>query len=221
MKGMTNRKRIAMGLAIPAAIGLLAASLGVAVAEPPSKKLQREVRLFERVLDDMLVDSPNWLVPGRENARGYYVPGHGVVFTFQTSLVDRGHRRVSWAWGWWDDDEEDYRRWRERERDRDEDEKADRDRDLDRGRYGDREERLYARGKQELVDLLHDFGDVFESAGANETVTVVAHLDGSDLFWDEEIRRLEMVAKIADLRAAAAGTVSEEELERRVVVQEY
>ena len=226
MEKTAKRTRIGAGLArsgvagwlmAPLLVALLGiAPLGVAQADSPNKKLQREVRIFERAVDEMLIDSPNWLVPGRKNTRGYYVPGHGIIFTFQTSLVDRDWgRKFSINWGWWDDDSDRHRRDRDREDD---------DKDMDekkRDRAGSREERLYERGKQEIIDVLQDFGDVFESVNANELVTVVAYLDGADLFWDEGIRQLEMSAKVSDLRAAAAGSLSEEELQKRIQVQQY
>ncbi|MCA9754576.1 MAG: hypothetical protein KDA27_02150 [Candidatus Eisenbacteria bacterium] len=198
-----------------AVTGLLVLSLGVAQADPPSKKAQREIRMFERVMDDMLIDSPNWLVPGRDNTRGYYVAGHGVIYTFQASLVDRDWgRKFRFNVGWWDDDD-----WRDR-RDRRERDRDDKD-ESRRDRYTDREERLFERGKQEVFDLLYDFGDTMESIGANETVTVVACLGDDDLFWDRDIRTLEMTVKISDLRAAANGSVSEDDFAKRVQIQEY
>ncbi|MEZ4649645.1 MAG: hypothetical protein R3E97_12850 [Candidatus Eisenbacteria bacterium] len=201
-----------------AVTGLLVLSLGVAQADPPSKKAQREIRMFERVMDDMLIDSPNWLVPGRDITRGYYVPGHGVIYTFQASLVDRDWgRKLRFNIGWWDDDDwRDRRDRRDRDRDRDDDKS-----DSRKDRYVDREERLFERGKQEVFDLLYDFGDTMESIGANETVTVVACLGDDDLFWDRDIRTLEMVVKISDLRAAANGSLSEDDFQKRVQVQEY
>ena len=195
-----------------------------AAADPPGgKKMQREIRIFERVMDDMLIDSPNWLVPGRDNARGYYVPGHGPIFTFESSLVTRGWGRRSGLkifgsdhFVFWGDDDDDY--------DYDED---DDDRDRRRSRRDrreksrDTEERRYDRGKQEVIDVFLDYGDSFDVAGSGEWVTVVAYLDDADVFDDNDISHLVMKAKIDDLRAYGSESLSEENMIAKIVVEEY
>lgn len=213
MNPRSNRAAVALGVTMLGAAGLLLASLGSAQADPPSSKLQREMRMFERVMDDMLIDSPNWLVPGRENTRGDYVPGYGVLFTFQATLVDRDWgRKFALGWGWWDED-------RRRDRDLDEEDRADRREERDR--YRNREERLYERGRSEIVDVFLDFADTFDSLPGNESIVVVAHLGDADLFWDKEIRRLKMTAKASDLKSYASGSLSDEEMETRIQVEEY
>jgi hypothetical protein len=95
----------AAALALPAAaVFLLATALPHAQTNPepgadfltgssPHAKFNRQLTVFERVLDDVLVDSENALVTHDRNANGAYLPGHGAVFAFDFSLVGRswGH----------------------------------------------------------------------------------------------------------------------------------
>lgn len=196
---------------------------GSAGDPPGGKKMQREIRIFERVMDDMLIDSPNWLVPGRDNARGYYVPGHGPIFTYEASLVSRGWGRGSSFkifgsdhFVFWDDDDED-----EDYYDDDEDDRDRKSRRKSREKMRDNEARRYDRGKQEVIDVFLDYGDSFETMKAGEWVTVVAYLDDADYFDDNDISHLVMKAKVDDLRAFGSGSLSEENLVAKIVVEEY
>lgn len=177
-----------------------------ASADPPDAKARREVRIFERDLDDLLIDSPNWLVPGRENARGYYVPGHGLIVSFEASLVSRGNRG-DWRWlSRWDDDDWD-----------DDDDDDDRDRRSRRGREDEREARRYERGKEELQEFLADYGDELSFLNSGETVELVAYLGDADLFWEKDLTRLVMKVSAADLKSG----LSEEAAKTRISVEEY
>ncbi|MBU1948581.1 MAG: hypothetical protein KJ927_07720, partial [Candidatus Eisenbacteria bacterium] len=71
-----------------------------------SKKIDRQIRVFEKAMDVMLVDSPNWLVQNSEPTYGNYIENHGVVFSFRASLVSRWYGNKSF-WRWFGDDEDD------------------------------------------------------------------------------------------------------------------
>lgn len=184
-----------------------------ASADPPDPKARREIRIIERDLDDLLIDSPNWLVPGRDNARGYYVPGHGLILSFEASLVSRGYRGGDWRWlTHWDDDD-----WDEDDDEDDDDEDDRKDRRTRRGREEEREARRYERGKEELREFLADYGDELSFLNSGENVELVAYLGDSDLFWEKDLTRLIMRVSATDLKSG----LSEDAAATRIVVEEY
>lgn len=207
-------------------LGLLGgAALGVCATrsqagEPPGgKKLQRQIHVFERVMDEMLIDSPNWLVSGRDDTRGYYIPGFGTLFSFDAALVSHDWARglqglkilPRGSWRLWYGDEDD-----------DEDDDGDRDsRKSERSRLRDRDERRYERGKDEIRDVLLDFGDSLEAMKSGEWVTVVVYLRDDGVFRDKDISNLVMKIRIDDLRAYGDGKLSDERTVAKIVEEEY
>ncbi len=230
---MFGKSRTGLGWAreLAIAVGALLAGLLVseafAVEPPANRKMERQIDVMERIIDQVLIDSPNFLVSGRGTTRGLYVGSYGAVFTFSASLVERGEHR--WDFNFKDgfhiedkdgrrvivldpDDLEDLEDLDEEELD-----------DLDRtGRRGDRvQERLYKRGKAEMVDVLLDYGDSISTLQDGQWVAIVAYLRDSSYFVDQKISRLVLKAKIDDLRSYAGGRISEEELVKRIVEEEY
>jgi hypothetical protein len=187
-----------------------------AAASPETQKIRKQIRVFEAMVDRMLVDSPNWLVQGDDEARGSYVEGHGVVLSFDASLVGASHgwdHDEWWSWIWDEDDRvvvlkddevEELKgrseRWRER--------------------ILQRQERLYARGKTEIIDTILDFGDVLAFAKPEEWLEIDARLRRAEYFREKDIDRLTMKVKMADVRAWASEQISEEELVKRIQVEE-
>lgn len=197
-----------------------------ALAGPDSRKMDRQIDLFERIVDDMLVQSPNWLVQGRHETRGRYRSGEGARFTFDAALVSRGWSGSYRGGKWWksflhDDDDVIVI-------DRDDWEDMD-DKDLadlkeSRGKYRDRvtkrQARLYERGKEEIVEMLADFGDLLTTVPDNETVQIVAYLDDADYFYDKDIRTLTATVKMSDVRAMGNGSLDEKKFAERVKMEE-
>jgi hypothetical protein len=252
----TNRPRFAWWvretLVVVAALllGLLFVTRVDADDRPVSRKMARQIDVMEKIIDQVLVDSPNFLVQGRENARGLYLEEFGVLFTFDASLVHGGSENISnmlrkWDQGFrikeeedgtrtivipdftWGDDDED----EDRDADVDEDEDAELD-DEDRSdperalrswreREYQRGERLYKRGKTEIVDVLLDYGDTMTSLPNGNWVAIVAFLRDNRYFERERISKLVLKAKIEDLRAFTSEKISEEEMFKRIVEQEY
>lgn len=229
MENQGRRNRIARGLL---AVTLASAMLGVVAANAvagPKSKTARQMRVFEHIVDEMLVDSPNWLVQGRDEARGMYVEGHGAIFTFDVSLVnagwgDSGHGK-SW-WGWWqghddrviildddDDDDDDYG---------DDEDRASRRRARKEWQARDlkRQERRYTRGKSEVVEMIVDFGDVLTTLADDEWVEIEAFLEGASYFYEKDLEQLSVRAKMADVRAYADGDIDEKTLVERIQTKE-
>lgn len=190
---------------------LAAAAAPPAGASPPvDEKMSREIRRMERGLDELLVDSPNFLVNGHDNARGFYVPGTGLLVTFDATLVGAGwntrHAGFLGRHGlWWSDD----------------DEEDDEGRRGSRSRRLAREEKQWNRGREELVEYLLDYGDRLKSAKAGDWITVVGYLGDSDYFEKNEITHIVTKAKVDDLRLFAEGKIKEEEARKRVVQEQY
>ena len=215
----TNRSRWTRRLGL---LAVTVMALGILVSEADAagrKKVDRQIRLMERILDDMLVESPNWLVQGSHETRGRYREGEGVEFSFDANLVHSGYGKFK-KWSWFgdglridiDDGDDDY---------------DDEDRDSRRKRHDrmeerslKKQERLYSRGKSEIVETLLDFGDALTTLKDDEWITIVVYLDDADIFDEKDIRDLVVKAKMADLRAYADQKLSEEDAVKRVQIEE-
>jgi hypothetical protein len=226
---MTGRREFARRWAAAAvlagamAAGAAAESGAQTQTEPPgSKRLQRQIEVMERITSQMLVDSPNFLVSGSHAARGLYIDGFGVLISFNASLVEK-NRDWDWLWDKFNirrdggriiidpddvEDEEDardmirnYREWKEKSV----------------GRQGE----LYSRGKQEIMDLVYDYGESLTRVPDDEWLTFAVFLRDDEFFDSEEISRLVIKAKMRDIRAVAGGDLTQEQLEARMEVQEY
>jgi hypothetical protein len=198
-------------------------------------KMDRQIRVAERCLDEMLLDSPDWLFPGIGNARGVYLPGTGAIFTFTATLTDYnwgGHDGFSFFgshfnWGGHrsrhviirrtdpDDEDSDVEVQIKKDKSDDDDEWV-----FDEKNYEKRMQRKYDRGKDDLMGALLDFGDILKAVPNGETVVVEGRLHDIELPSGKEIAKLTMTAKIDDLRALAAGTLKESDLRSRIVVTE-
>lgn len=85
-----------LAIALPAFFALTLALIGSTPASAGDRptKLERQIEVMERAIDEMLVDSPNFLVSGKNVTEGFEDEGSGVLFLFSASLTD---------W-WWDED---------------------------------------------------------------------------------------------------------------------
>jgi hypothetical protein len=208
--------------------GLLVGLLTGDASAGPRSKESRQIRLFEHIVDEMLVDSPNWLVQGRDETRGVYVEGHGAIFTFDASLVNSGWDGGHKWWNWWSDGGDDRviivgkGRWDDEDDDEDEDD--DRDRRSRRDDWYDREmkrqERRYDRGKAEVVEMLVDFGDVLTTLPDGEYLEIEAFLERADYFYEKDLDQLSVRVKMADVRAFADGKIDEKTLVQRIETKE-
>jgi hypothetical protein len=202
-----------------------------ALAGGKADKMDRQIRVAERCLDEMLLDSPDWLFPGIGNARGVYLPGSGAIFTFTASLTDigwgsrdgfslfgshiylGGHRHRHFIVNRSDDDDVEVRI--KKDKDDDDDEWI-----MDDKTYEKRLQRKYDRAKEELMDALLDFGDILKEVPGSETVVVEGRLHDIELTNDREIVKLSMKARMDDLRAFAGGSLQESDMRSRVTVTE-
>lgn len=190
--------------------------------------MKRDVERLEEDLDDLLLDSPNFLVSGRDDAHGIYIDEVGLILTFDASLVGsnwNGSR--SWSWNGFEmhrghvvirdlgdlDDEED------EDRDRSDRDRSDRESRRDRDRS--RESRRFERGKEELVDFMIDSKDMVGDLRGDQWLMVVACMRDSRYLDREEISRVVVKARVADLKAHDSGGLSAEALRGKITIEEY
>ena len=228
-------------VAIPLTLLVHLVAQSLAAETPESRKMKRQVAVMEQVLDQVLVDSPNFLVPGRDNTRGIYLPEFGALFTFEASLLqkdwdlsafghfdfevdDQGDKVIIWkdksAKG--DEDAEEEQAESDEEKDREKDEKGmakDRARRL--AKKLSSQEGLYDRGKKEIVDVLMEYGDTLTGLGDEQWIAIVGFLKDSKYFTENKISRLVMKAKMRDLRAYMSGRLTEQAMISKVVQEEY
>lgn len=220
--------------AVLALAAVMIAAAGAAAADPPgSPKLQRQIDVFEQILNQVLVDSPNFLVPGRNAARGLYLEEFGILFTFNASLVDKKSWGEDWGWGNFkvqrdgdkiviitgdDEDKQDAEKMKEHAEQLKQ--QAENWKQwMEQRREQDRE--LYEAGKVELIHMLMDYGSTMTQLEDDQWVAVAAFLGDRDFFEHEGISHLVLKAKMSDLRAHAADRLDDKGLESRIVVEEY
>ena len=223
--GRIRSARWIVGLGV---LGFVMAGLtSDATASPNARKLDRQISVLERVFDEMLIDSPNFLVRGRDNARGAYIEDHGLVLTFDTSLVNRGWNYDDdghWWGRWWRHDDDDRVIIIDKDDDWDDDEEDDDKDKSSRGSYYERElkrqERRYERGKTEIVETIMDFADVLGEVPSEEWLEVRVRLQGARYFYENDLRRLNMRVKMSDVRSYSDGSMSEEAFVKAIQTQE-
>ena len=224
--------------------GLAVAMSGVLAPEADAqssvnRKLKRQINVMEKVINEVLLDSPNILVFSQDPAHGIYLDEFGVVFTFDASLVEKDSK--------WDWDDFDWNRWRDKvrvERDGnkitiytedDEDEDSDQDEEADEEEEAEdpedweawkseqdaAEAKVYAQGKEELINVLLDYGDTLTGLRDGQWVVIAAFLKNADYFTEQKISRLILKASITDLRAHGMGDLTQEAMRGKVQEEEY
>lgn len=231
---MTRGVRIGWTVAcVTALLGTLSVQ-AAGVEPPPSRKMARQIEVMEKIIDQVLLDSPNFLIRGTPVARGTYIAGTGVLFTFDASLVehDWGMDGKKWNFGGFRVETKDGKRVLIIDEDGDvvgDDIRG--DDDAGKEEEGDikdwreqrraKTERVYVRGKTEMVDLLLDYGDTLTTLEPNEWVIIMGFMTDEDFVDRARLSRLILKAKMSDLEAYTAGKLSEEDMVKRIVEQEY
>ncbi len=221
MSSSTILRRGGLAAALAATASMAFAPAARAADSPVPDRLKRQIGVMEKVLDEVLVDSPNLFVYSHEAARGVYLDGFGVAFTLEASLVTKDSKNDnSWPFGDLKIDEKDgkiviytdksdsanyevkdLKNWREQRVQRD--------------------KQLYDAGKAELVNAILDYGETLSGLGDDEWVAVAAFLKDSDYFMNNRISRLVLKAKMKDLRAYGDKTITRDQMRDRLVEEEY
>jgi hypothetical protein len=228
---MTRREigRVFLGGLFMAALVTGAVATADAKDGQVTRKLKKQITVLERVLDEVLVDSPNFLVGSRRNTHGLYLDEFGVLFSFEASLISRdedfpfGITFGDWGKGFTIDREGDKVTisW-DRDEDGDgEDDVVVIDKEEMREKHEESQRELYEAGKAELTEALMDYGETLTTLRDDQWVAVAAFLRDSDFFAHNKISTLVFKAKLSDLRAYAQGDISEDAMAKRVVQEEY
>jgi hypothetical protein len=215
-------------IAIAGAVCAAARAGDASATDPPAnRKMHRQIEVMEQIIDQVLIDSPNFLVRGRDNARGMFVKELGLIFTFEASLIEKDHdfwKSFTKSEGF-EIKEDDGGRIiiipKADHGDTVDAEEVQRRADTLKDRQDSRQERLYLRGKTEIVDVLLDYGDTLTTLEDNQWIAIVAYLTDSEYFAQNRFSRLILKAKVKDLREYAAEKLSEEEMIKRIVEEEY
>jgi hypothetical protein len=261
-------------LAVVAGAGIfLVAHAASPAGSPGPDRLHRQVGVMEGIIDKVLLDSPNFLVGGRESTGGLVLPDYGVVFSFNTSLNDTGLRfgdlsplGLAFDFNTSDDgtfivrkrsrstvdkstdaDKEaldqakmELDRAKE-ERDQTQEESAQIRKEVERVKkegarvrdkvhnklsewetqHAETSQKLYADGKQELVQMLLDYGETLAELKDGQWVVLAGFFDRNNFLRDRKVSRLVLRAKIDDLRAYSTGRLTESAARDRVIIEEY
>lgn len=196
-------------------------------------RLERKVAVMERVIDEVLVQSPNVVVDSREVTRGLVLDGYGVVFIFDAGL----HSRLPWA-GRAVIAPEGTFRWRSGSRARPAPEAPEAPEppeapgaptsleDAEVLSLEEWEEESAAKRAQmleglraELVDTLLDYGPTLSELPDDAWVTIVAFLGDGGPFDREGPKRLSVKARMRELRSHSGGDLSRQDARAAVVVE--
>ncbi len=209
-------KIVVVAALMVAALGLLAVS--ATAADDTASRLDRKVKVMERVLDEVLIQSPNVVVSSRGVTRGLALEEFGALFTLEASLGtemflfalpeppapppigedDEGHviiapRRVERVGR---EDE-----WLEKST--------------------EKRAEQYTAFKSEMTDAIVDYGVTLTELGDDQWLAVVAFLDSRPLLGsDDRGGRVMLKIKMRDLRQHSAGNLSRDAVKGKVIVEE-
>jgi hypothetical protein len=81
--------------------------------------------------------------------------------------------------------------------------------------------KLYQAGKDELVQMLLDYGETMSQLKSGEWIVIAAFLDKNEFFTENNLTRLILRVKIDDLRDLSASKLTEDQTKSRIVIEEY
>ena len=210
--GIASRSWTATGVAT-ITILLLGMLVGVATsAETDRDRLDRKVRVMERVLDEVLAQSPHAAVHIGQTSRGLVLDDYGVVFTMDLSLANellasRYRQLGGLVVG---GNEEGERRY------------VDLRADLTKHRKEQEQEVKKRRAgvQRELTDALIDYGITLNELTDDHWVVIAVFVNGLSEPFVKSSQRLVLKIKMQDLRKHATGALSREAITKAVVVEQ-
>jgi hypothetical protein len=213
-----------------------------------SSRLERQLEIVEEAINDMLIDSPNFLVSGSEVTQSIDDEEGGVLFIFRATLTSPGWHPgggILSNLGWRPGEKsiivlKDRQHEGEKELSLNDADISIKDgeitiRDKDGKKFDLDDMKLqkmnpakaektqlekYQKAKEEMVQVLIDYGEILKALPAGQSVRIVARLHDLDLPKDQMVRKLSVRAKIDDLRAYGDGKLSEQEMRSRVEIRE-
>lgn len=219
---MKGSREILIPLAVFAAA--LFATRALACDPPANEKMGRQIGVMEKIVNQVLVDSPNFFVQERENCRGMYVKGVGLVFSYSASLVEKDwdlDKIFKWGDIKIEKEGDEYKVKTGKKEDAEAADEADEDEEgdevLSEAEVRKKQERTFLRGKSELVDVILDYGDTLSTLDAGSWFVIEGFMRDSEYFEAKGFTRLVLKAKIDDIRAYGTGKITEDEMIRRIV----
>ncbi len=232
VSGAVLRGALALGAAL-----LIVPAVATAQDDDIPKRLDRKINVMEKVLNEVLRESPHWLVGGGgDYTRSVYLDEFGVIFSFDASLVDQGIRGVDIDFEGLSflEDLKNIRIEQDGDkvvvfRDSDKDGKQDQDKEEEKGltieelreKRQKREADRYQQGKDELIEALLDYGDTLTELRNDQYVAITAFLENIDLLEEQDVTHLIIQAKVNDLRQLGDGAITREQMLARIRVKEY
>lgn len=230
VSGAVLRGALALGVTL-----LIVPAVATAQDAAVPKRLDRKINVMEKVLNEVLRESPHWLVGGGgDYTRSIYLDEFGVIFSFDASLVNHDIDGVNI------DFEglsflQDLKNIRiERDGDkvvvfRDTDKDGEQDKEEEKGltieelreKREKREADRYEQGKDELIETLLDYGDTLTELRNDQYVAIAAFLENISLLEEDEITHLLIQAKVNDLRQLGEGTITRDQMLSRIRIKEY
>ncbi len=190
-------------------------------ADNAPNRLDRKIKVMEKVIDEVLVQSKNVYVMSRETTRGLKLDGYGALFIFDGSIGEALMR---------DEYSTHLENYFVPDVDREEDEDGGRRAPMVRAdaetlekRKAEREEKTkehYAELKIELIDTLLDYGPTLTELDNNAWVTIVAFLNGESPFFGGSDQRLQIQIKMSDLRQHVSGNLSRDAAKKKMMITE-
>lgn len=211
---VANWKILVVAALMVAVLGLVAVS--ATAADDTASRLDRKVKVMERVLDEVLIQSPNVVVSARGVTRGLVLEEYGALFTLEASVgtdmfVFAVPEPPAAPIGGGDEDriiiapDRPHRVGRE-------------DEWLEKS--NEKRAEQYAAFKAELVDAIVDYGVTLTELRDDQWLAVFAFLDSRPLLGGDGGGRLALKVKMRDLRQHSAGALSRDAVKGRVIVEE-
>lgn len=203
------------------ALGLGLGSLPGPAAAQDSTRLKRQIGVMERIIDEVLVESPNYLVGGRKVTNGLYLEGFGLLFTFEAGLTQNVKEKEYW------DVLKNFKIEHQDgktiiyHKDDGDDEEDEKNAENWRALIEEDQQKKYEDGKKELAEVLVDYGETLGGLSGNEHVAIAAFIRTGEFFLDGENKTLVVQARMSDLRDFSAGKISRDAMEERIEIQEY
>lgn len=226
--------RAVLGTAVIAAVAVGSFTVAEGADSRTKDKLKKQIGVLERVIDEVLVDSPNFLVGSRRNTHGVYLEEFGVLLAFEASLISKDGE---WGFNLGEWGKKFGRSFSFNEKDgkiiidlQKSDDNDDEDSDEDDVEFDEKEwqekheqaqKELYEAGKTELTETLMDYGETLTTLADDQWVAIAAFLRDSDFFASNKISTLIIKAKVGDLRAYSQGNLSDRAIADRIVQEEY
>ncbi len=220
---MLNRKTAGLvGIALLTA-GMIILASGQSWAGSKGKRIYKQISIMEKIIDEAMVESRNALVRSTHPTHGVYLEGYGPVFALEVGLVDVNFWTRGSIWSHMggditiETDEDDGEktitiRSGKKKKDRDGDWDDD-DRHLD-------DDEKYERVKEELIEVIRDYGDTIARAKPDEWFTIFA--SPIQTSWgDKDYNRLVVRVKMKEITDFNKDSIDESAFAKKVQIIEY